>query len=336
MPIAHVNGADVHYTDTGAPPASPMPATVVFGHGLLFSGWMFADQVEALEDEYRCVTIDWRSQGQSPAARDGHDMDTLTLDLVALLDELGLDAVHYVGLSMGGFVGMRLAARYPDRVLSLTLLNTSAGPEDPDMVPKNKLLANIYRFIGIGTASSPGRAAHVQSRLPNDPVVRAAHRRMVGLAEEGQPGRDAAGGLRGLRSAAGRRRARQHPRADPGRRRRGRPSRHRRPGPRRSPPASTAPGSRSSRTAATPARSSSPRSSTRSSASTSPASYGAARTSTARRGSRSGSNDSSSSAVSLREAERVGDQGEARRRRAPRARCASRRRRASRAAGRPC
>ncbi len=149
MPIAHVNDVDIHYTDTGAPPGRPDAPTVVFGHGLLFSGWMFADQVEALEDEYRCVTVDWRSQGGSPAAKDGHDMDTLTLDLVALLDQLGLDAVHYVGLSMGGFVGMRLAARHPDRLLTLALLDTSAGPEDPEKVSKYRLLANVYRLVGI-------------------------------------------------------------------------------------------------------------------------------------------------------------------------------------------
>ncbi len=148
MPIAHVNGADVHYSDTGAPPGKPDAPTVVFGHGLLFSGWMFSHQVEALEDDYRCVTIDWRSQGGSPAARDGHDMDTLLGDLMGLLDELGLGPVHYVGLSMGGFVGMRLAARHPERVLSLVLLDTSAGPEDPENVPRHKLLANIYRFTG--------------------------------------------------------------------------------------------------------------------------------------------------------------------------------------------
>ena len=150
MPLAHVNGADVHYTDTGAPADRPDAPVVVFGHGLLFSGWMFTHQVEALKDDYRCVTIDWRSQGHSPAARDGHDMDTLTLDLVALLDELGLGAVHYVGLSMGGYVGMRFAARYPDRVLSLVLLDTDAGPEDPDVAPRYRKLANVYRLVGPG------------------------------------------------------------------------------------------------------------------------------------------------------------------------------------------
>ena len=173
MPTVHVNGADVHYTDTGTPPSKPDAATVVFGHGLLFSGWMFAHQVEALEDEYRCVTIDWRSQGQSPAARDGHDMDTLTRDLVALLDGMGLDCVHYVGLSMGGFVGMRLAARHPDRVLSLTLINTSAGPENPDMIRQDKLLANVYLVTGIGPLRKPVQQIMFSPVSLDDPAVRA-------------------------------------------------------------------------------------------------------------------------------------------------------------------
>lgn len=173
MPIAHVNGADVHYTDTGATPGRSDAPVVVFGHGLLFSGWMFGDQVAALKDEYRCVTIDWRSQGQSPAARSGHDMDTLTLDLVGLLDELGLDAVHYVGLSMGGYVGMRFAARYPDRVLSLVLLDTGSGTEDADKVSKYRLLANIYRVVGPGPLRSRIEPLMFGPTLRNDPAGQA-------------------------------------------------------------------------------------------------------------------------------------------------------------------
>ena len=174
MPLAHVNGADVNYTDAGAPADRPDAPVVVFGHGLLFSGWMFSHQVEALKGEYRCVTIDWRSQGHSPAARDGHDMDTLTLDLVALLDELGLDAVHYVGLSMGGYVGMRFAARYPDRVLSLVLLDTGSGTEDADKVSKYRLLATIYLLTGPEPLRGRVEPLMFGPTIRNDPAGRAA------------------------------------------------------------------------------------------------------------------------------------------------------------------
>ncbi|WP_375001843.1 alpha/beta fold hydrolase [Aeromicrobium sp. CTD01-1L150] len=161
MPYAEVNGIRFHHTDTGPPPDRPDAPALVMGHGLLFSGWMFHHQVEALASEYRCITVDWRGQGRTPpvpasgggAGRRGPryaaDMDSLTDDLVALLDHLGLERVHYAGLSMGGFVGMRLAARHPERVRSLILLDTSAGPEDPEKVKRYRLLARAYRWLGM-------------------------------------------------------------------------------------------------------------------------------------------------------------------------------------------
>lgn len=154
MPLIEVNGASVHVEDTGAPPDRPQAETVVFGHGLLFSGEMFAAQVERLRSRYRCVTIDWRGQGRSPAAPTGYDMDTLTEDAAAVIRGLGAGPVHYVGLSMGGFVGMRLGARHADLLRSLTLLDTSAGPEDPEKVSRYRLLAKVYRVVGMGPVRS--------------------------------------------------------------------------------------------------------------------------------------------------------------------------------------
>ncbi|MFD8805461.1 alpha/beta fold hydrolase [Streptomyces sp. NPDC059597] len=149
MPLIDVNGVPVHYTDTGAPPGKPEAPAVVFGHGLLFSGWMFHPQVAALRDDYRCVTVDWRGQGETPAAPGGYDMDSLTADAVALIEALGLGAVHYVGLSMGGFVGQRIAARHGESLRSLTLLDTSAEVEDPARAGEYRLLANVYRVTGV-------------------------------------------------------------------------------------------------------------------------------------------------------------------------------------------
>jgi pimeloyl-ACP methyl ester carboxylesterase len=173
MPTIALNGARIAYTDTGAPPGDPGAATVVFGHGLLFGGWMFRSQVAALRDRYRCVTVDWRGQGDSPAAPGGYDMDTLTADAVALIGALRTGPVHWVGLSMGGFVGMRLGARHGDLLRSLTLLDTSAGPEDPDKVLQYKLLALAYRVAGIGPVRSRVEPLMFGSTFRADPAARA-------------------------------------------------------------------------------------------------------------------------------------------------------------------
>lgn len=150
MPLVDANGIQIHITDTGSPAADPQAPVIVFGHGLLFSGHMFRAQIERLRSAYRCITIDWRGQGQTPATPGGYDMDSLSEDAAAVIEGLSVGAVHYVGLSMGGFVGMRLAARRPDLIRSLVLLDTSAGPEDADKVKQYRMLASIYRWVGMG------------------------------------------------------------------------------------------------------------------------------------------------------------------------------------------
>lgn len=144
MPIADLNGAKIHFDDTGGD-GEP----VVFSHGLLFSGAMFESQVAQLRDRYRCITFDHRGQGQSGVTEGGYDIDTLTEDARELIKYLDAAPCHFVGLSMGGFVGMRLAANEPDLVKSLTLLETSADPEDPGSAPKYRLLNFVARWIGL-------------------------------------------------------------------------------------------------------------------------------------------------------------------------------------------
>jgi len=61
MPTFTRDGATIHYIDTGPPAGRLDAATVFFGHGLLFSGWMFHPQIAALRSRYRCVAIDWRA-----------------------------------------------------------------------------------------------------------------------------------------------------------------------------------------------------------------------------------------------------------------------------------
>ncbi|WP_063040010.1 alpha/beta fold hydrolase [Nocardia pseudovaccinii] len=148
MPTLMIDGAPIAYTDTGAPTGRPAAGTVVFGHGLLFGGWMFQPQIEVLRAHYRCITIDWRGQGATPATARGYDMDTLTGDAVAVLRHLEVAPVHWVGLSMGGFIGQRIAARHAALLRTLTLLDSSAEPEDPTKIGEYKRLALALRLFG--------------------------------------------------------------------------------------------------------------------------------------------------------------------------------------------
>jgi 3-oxoadipate enol-lactonase len=150
MPRIAVRGADLHYEECGAGPEA-----VVFAHGLLWSGGMFERQVEALAPRYRCVAFDFRGQGRSQVTRDGYDLDSLAADAAALIEALGCAPCHFVGLSMGGFVGMRLAIHHPRLLRSLILLGTSADPEPPASRRRYRRMNLIARWFGTRAIAEP-------------------------------------------------------------------------------------------------------------------------------------------------------------------------------------
>lgn len=143
MPHLLANGANLWYEERGAG-----AETIVFAHGLLWSGRMFDAQVASLAGRYRCITFDFRGQGRSEVTARGYDMDTLAADAAALIEALGCPPCHFVGLSMGGFIGMRLAARRPELIRSLVLMETSADPEPAENAPRYQLLGGIVRALG--------------------------------------------------------------------------------------------------------------------------------------------------------------------------------------------
>jgi 3-oxoadipate enol-lactonase len=140
-----INGGRLWVEDTGG---NGLP--VLFSHGLLWSSRMFDAQVASLRSRYRCIAWDHRGQGRSdvPAVR-AISMDDCYADAVALIEQLDVAPVHLVGLSMGGFVAMRLAARRPDLVRSCVLLETSAEAEPAENVPRYRTLNRVARWFGL-------------------------------------------------------------------------------------------------------------------------------------------------------------------------------------------
>ncbi len=124
MPIQIINGANIFFERSGEG-----DETIVFSHGLLFDHRMWGAQIAHFKSNFCCITYDHRGQGQSETVG-SLDMDTLYEDAASLIEKLCPNQrVHFVGLSMGGFVGMRLAARKPHLLKSLILMETSADPE---------------------------------------------------------------------------------------------------------------------------------------------------------------------------------------------------------------
>lgn len=83
--------------------------------------------LEALQDDFDLVYYDHRGIGFSPAVDQPFTLADLADDATALLDELGLQDVHVLGISMGGMVAQHLALRHPERLRTLALGCTACG-----------------------------------------------------------------------------------------------------------------------------------------------------------------------------------------------------------------
>lgn len=163
----------VHHVVTGR---SDGPA-VVFSNSLGSTHRMWDPQLAAFEERFRVVRYDTRGHGQSPVPEGPYTIDDLADDVVALLDTLGIERAHVVGLSLGGMTAMRLSARNPQRVDRIALLCTATH-----MPPSS---AWTERAAAVRTHGSAAVAESVVGRwftpgfLAADPGRKAAYQQMI-------------------------------------------------------------------------------------------------------------------------------------------------------------
>ena len=160
-----VRGIDLYVEEWGAGPP------IVLSHGLLWSARMFEPQMRGLSRSHRCIAYDHRGQGRSQIVGDPVvDIETVYEDAVALLEALDLGPCCFVGLSMGGFVGLRLAARRPDLLRSLVLVDTAADAEPRKNLPKYRALSLIVRAGGMPLVRAPVAKVMFGSTFLRDPA----------------------------------------------------------------------------------------------------------------------------------------------------------------------
>jgi 3-oxoadipate enol-lactonase len=126
MPFVRAADLVMHYTVDGAADAP----VVLLANSLGTSLHMWDAQVTALARTHRVLRYDMRGHGLTDTTP-ANDADAVTIarladDAVALLDALAIGRVRFVGLSIGGMVGQRVAAAYPDRVESLAICATGS------------------------------------------------------------------------------------------------------------------------------------------------------------------------------------------------------------------
>lgn len=128
-------GVAVHYETTGDP--SGRPLVLLHGGGAQLIGWDDRFCELLAEHGFFVVRTDNRDVGLSQATGGpedttaGYDLADMALDVVAVLDELGIARAHLTGMSMGGYIAQLVAILHPERVASLGLMSTSlsSAPE---------------------------------------------------------------------------------------------------------------------------------------------------------------------------------------------------------------
>lgn len=128
------NGIEINYEVDGQGP------WLVMSHSLACNISMWDEQARVLKRDYRVLRFDTRGHGGSDAPAGPYSLDMLAADLLGLLDGLKVEQAHFVGLSMGGMIGMTFALQHPARLSSLVLCDTSsripaeAGPVWEDRI----------------------------------------------------------------------------------------------------------------------------------------------------------------------------------------------------------
>ncbi len=123
MPEVTANGVNIHYRDLGE------GYPIVFLHGFTANTRVWAFNVPALRDRFRCVSLDLPGHGKSdkPADIDFYALPNMAAAAYAAIRKIGIDECYLVGHSMGGMISQHIVLDHPELVRALVLVDTAAA-----------------------------------------------------------------------------------------------------------------------------------------------------------------------------------------------------------------
>ncbi|RTZ39145.1 alpha/beta hydrolase [Candidimonas sp. SYP-B2681] len=148
--FATVDATRLYYESTGKGEA------ILFIHEYAGDHRSWEGQVRHFSRRFQCVTFNARGYPPSdvPAKVDEYSMQQAAVDAVAVLDALGVERAHIVGLSMGSFAALQLAMDFPERCLSAVVVGCGTGAEPSERTKFQDLFAQSAQKIqdvGIAT-----------------------------------------------------------------------------------------------------------------------------------------------------------------------------------------
>ncbi|MFW9862460.1 MAG: alpha/beta fold hydrolase [Candidatus Thorarchaeota archaeon] len=129
MPFETVGDIDIYYEIHGPPEAPPL---VLIG-GWASYRWIWFRQIPAFKEKLRCIVFDNRGAGRSSKPDYPYSIQMFVDDTVGLIEALGIDKAHILGISMGGLIAQQIAISYPEKVRSLIVVSSHFG--GPNSIP---------------------------------------------------------------------------------------------------------------------------------------------------------------------------------------------------------
>ena len=171
MPYVNNSGVNIHYHVEGDGPP------LVLQHGLTSSlkNWYAYDYVEELQKDYRLIMVDARGHGRSDKPHDPKDYDLKLRvnDILAVMNELGVDKAHYMGYSMGGRIGFGIVMHALDRFHSLIIGGMSPDISSGNITPQDRislLRQGMSHYVADAEANEgPMETGRKERLLDNDP-----------------------------------------------------------------------------------------------------------------------------------------------------------------------
>ena len=159
MPAATVNGVNLAYVVKGR------GAPLVAMHGFSNSIYTWEPVMDAFSRRFQAFAYDHRGHGGSSKKQSPYEIQTLTDDLLGLLNFWGLDRVHLMGHSMGGRVALLFALQHPERLESLMLIASSAAAPEGEMRQRFELLRKMALDEGMAAVL---KSEDMRATLPRD------------------------------------------------------------------------------------------------------------------------------------------------------------------------
>jgi pimeloyl-ACP methyl ester carboxylesterase len=168
-------GVRIRYVERGAGTA------VLLVHGFTGSierSWIDNGVLPDLARDHRVVALDLRGHGKSDAPRNPRPYDEIALDVIRLMDHLGVQRAHIVGYSLGGIIALKLLTTHPQRFLSAVIgaaayrRSRSERADRAADAAAREIEAGVYRALVVSTAPT-------DEPPPTDEIIR---RRSAGIA----------------------------------------------------------------------------------------------------------------------------------------------------------